>query len=314
MKFGRQTTLRQSVTLSGRGVHSNAPVQLILHPADANSGISFLRTGLADGGERLIEAKWSQVSMTRLCTVLGHDRSFSVSTVEHLLAALAGLSVDNCLVEIDGPEMPIMDGSSAAFVDAVDQAGLVTLSAPRRFIKILKKVRVEDGRAYSELHPGAHPLRLDVEIDFSAKIIGRQKKIIDLDPATFRRDVSRARTFGFLRDVEQMWKAGFALGSSLENSVGIDDERILNPEGLRYPDEFVRHKALDAVGDLALAGAPLMGTFKSYCGGHDMNVRVLAALFADRSAYELAGAPQRRDAGQADFQFAAMPAFAPDTN
>ena len=314
MKFGKQTTLRQTVTLSGRGVHSNAPVRLSLHPADANSGISFLRTGLPGGAERLIEAKWSQVSMTRLCTVLGHDKRFCVSTVEHLLAALAGLSVDNCLVEIDGPEMPIMDGSASAFVEAVDQAGVVTLAAPRRYIKVLKSVRVEEGRAFSELHPGAHPLRLEVEIDFSAKIIGRQKKTFALDPAVFRRDIARARTFGFLRDVEQMWKAGFALGSSLENSVGIDDERILNPEGLRYPDEFVRHKALDAVGDLALAGAPIMGTFKSYCGGHDMNVRVLAALFADSSAYEYTQAPQRREGGLADFQFAPMPAFAPDTN
>ena len=314
MKFGKQTTLRQPAVLTGAGVHSNTPVNLTIHPADANHGIVFLRTGLEGGGQRRIEANWSNVTMTQLCTVIGDAPRGSVSTVEHLMAAFAGLGVDNALVEIDGPEMPIMDGSSHAFVTAIDKAGIATLAAPRRYIRVLKPVRVENGRAFSELLPARHNLRLEVEIDFATKVIGRQKKVVDLDASSFRRELSRARTFGFKSDVEMMWKMGFARGSSLENSIGIDNDSVLNPEGLRYPDEFVRHKTLDAVGDLALAGAPLIGTYRSYCGGHRMNVAVLGALFADASSYEFVEAPQRFEGGQAEMQLAAMPAYAPDAS
>ncbi len=296
MKFGRQTTLRDRVTISGVGVHSNAPVTVILHPADANSGVVFLRSGLPGGRERLIEAKWSNVAQTQLCTVLGDPGKASVATVEHLLAALAGLGVDNAMIEIDGPEAPILDGSAAPFVAAIDEVGVTSLAAPRRYLKIVKPVRVERGPAYAELRPADRGFSLDVEIDFSAAAIGRQRKIVELDPGVFRNEVARARTFGFVGDIERLWKMGFALGSSLDNSVALDGDRVVNPEGLRYRDEFVRHKLLDSIGDLALAGAPMIGAFRAYMPGHAMNVRALQALFADRSAYEFVEAPRHAPA------------------
>ena len=307
--LGFQTTIRSRAILKGAGVHSNALVRLVLHPAEANNGITFLRTGLAGGRERIIDAVWSNVSMTELCTVIGDPADASVSTVEHLLAAFSALGVDNCMVEIDGPEVPILDGSSAEFVAAIRKVGIEELAAPRRYLKVLKPVRVEHGRAFSELRPADKGFRLEVEIDFETGMIGRQKKVVDLDGRVFERDIARARTFGFMRDVERLWKAGFALGASLENTVALDDERVLNPEGLRWSDEFVRHKTLDAIGDLALSGAPIIGTYRSYCGGHKMNVAVLAALFADKSAYEFVEAPTRRE-GARDLRVA-QPAYAP---
>lgn len=310
MRPGKQTTLGERAVLNGRGVHSDAPVQIVLHPSDSGSGISFLRTDLDPERPFCIDARWSHVSTTRLCTVIGDPRGASVSTVEHVMAALAGLGVDNAQVEIDGPEMPIMDGSAQDFVQAIDAAGIVELAAPRRYLKVLKPVRVDDGRAYSELRPASRGFRLEVEIDFPSSVIGHQSKVLDLAPATFRRELARARTFGFLRDVEQLWKAGFALGSSLKNSVALDNDRVLNPEGLRFPDEFVRHKMLDAVGDLALAGAPLIGSYRSYCSGHRLNVAVLEALFADRSAYAFVDVPRRRESRYGRLGFAAAPAYA----
>ncbi|MBK9081676.1 MAG: UDP-3-O-acyl-N-acetylglucosamine deacetylase [Rhizobiales bacterium] len=311
MNFGRQTTVRERVVIKGRGVHSNAPVTLAINPADANTGIVFHRA-LADGKERMIEADWRNVSMTELCTVIGEDASASIATIEHLLAALAGLGVDNASIEIDGPEAPIMDGSAAAFVEAIDAVGVVALAAPRRYVRVLKPVRFEMGRAYSELRPAREGFRLEVEIDFASPLIGRQKYEMDLDPARFRAEISRARTFGFVSQVEQLWKRGFALGSSLDNSVALDDDRILNPEGLRYPDEFVRHKLLDAVGDLALAGAPLIGVYRSYCGGHKTNHNVLKALFADPTAYDLIELPARRRPARVEAGLSQRLAFAPE--
>lgn len=298
MKQTHQTTLRAAVALHGIGVHSGKDVRVILHPAEANHGIMFLRTGLPGGRERLIEARHLAVSATALCTVVGDEATGSVSTVEHLMAALRGLGVDNVLVEIDGPEMPILDGSSAPFVEAIDEAGVVKLKAMRRYLKILKPVRITNGKAFSELLPNDRGFKLDVDIDFPTPVIGRQRMIVDLSPSAFRHDIAGARTFGFMSDVEKLWKMGFARGSSLENSVAIGDEGILNPEGLRYSDEFVRHKLLDAVGDLSLAGLPLLGTYRSYCGGHKMNFLVLEALFADRSNYAIveAGSPRRESA------------------
>jgi UDP-3-O-[3-hydroxymyristoyl] N-acetylglucosamine deacetylase len=180
----------------------------------------------------------------------------SISTVEHLMAALSALEVDNAVIEVDGPELPVMDGSAAAFIDAVDMAGIVTLPAPRRYIKVLKPVRAEVGRSFGELRPYGGT-RIEIEIDFEHSAIGRQVFAADIDPAVFRRELGRARTFGFLSDVEKMWANGLALGASLENSIVIGADRVINPDGLRFDDEFVRHKALDALGDLALAGAPI---------------------------------------------------------
>jgi UDP-3-O-[3-hydroxymyristoyl] N-acetylglucosamine deacetylase len=252
--------------------------------------------------------------MTELCTVIGDESRASVATVEHLLAAFRGLGVDNVLIEINGPEVPIMDGSSVEFVEAIDSAGIETLDAPRRFVKILKPVRVQNGRSFCELRPHDAGLRLDVEIDFTSSVIGRQKKTMDVSAGAFRRDLARARTFGFLNDVERLWKKGFALGASFENTVALREERVLNPEGLRFADEFVRHKMLDALGDLALAGAPILGLFRSFCGGHRMNVAVLQALFADRTAYALVEAgPLRRAALRPEFG-TTQPAFALEAN
>lgn len=296
MYSGRQTTLRNSAVLSGIGVHSNAAVTIVLHPAEADTGIRFLRTGIAGQKPRVIAAHWSCVTMTELCTVVGDHSQVTVATIEHLLAAFFGLGIDNALVEIDGPEVPIMDGSAAQFVDLIDDAGIETLSMPRRYVKVIKPVRVADGRSFCELRPaeGKTNLQLDVEIDFACAAIGRQKRTLELAPSHFRRDLARARTFGFLADVERLWKAGFALGASLENTIALQADRVLNPEGLRFADEFVRHKMLDAVGDMALAGRRVVGLFRSHCGGHRMNVAVLRALFADPSAFEFVDAMPAR--------------------
>lgn len=307
----KQTTLADRISLDGIGVHSGAPVRITLHPSEAPSGIVFLRTGLP-GGERMIHARREAVGATELCTVIGEPSGASVSTIEHLMAALCGMGVDNVIVEIDGPEVPIMDGSSAFFVDAIDQAGIEELSSTRRFIKVLKPVRFEHGQAWAELSPRSSGFGLDVEIDFPTPLIGRQRRTIEVTPSTFRTEISRARTFGFMKDVEYLWKKNLALGASLENTVALGDDRIINPEGLRYPDEFVRHKILDAIGDLALAGTPLQATYKAYCPGHKINAMMLEHLFADKSAYTIVEAPQpRREVGRGE-AVAAVAAFAAD--
>ncbi len=313
MKAGYQTTLRDRVTVAGVGVHTAAPAQVTLHPADVDSGVVFLRTGLPGGRERLLEAKRANVTHTALCTMLGDDSGASISTVEHLLAAISGLQIDNVLIEIDGPETPIMDGSAAEFVEAVDQAGALQQARPRRHLKIQKPVRVESAGGYAEFLPASRGFRLDVEIDFDCPAIGRQRRAFDLDPMTFRREIARARTFGFVSDVKKLWQAGFALGSSLENSVAIEAGAVLNPEGLRYPDEFVRHKALDAIGDLSLAGAPIIGVYRTYRPGHKLNAMALGALFANRSAYAFVeAAPKAFAKGfRAGAHVPAAAAFAP---
>ncbi|WP_298952617.1 UDP-3-O-acyl-N-acetylglucosamine deacetylase [uncultured Methylobacterium sp.] len=314
MRTSQQTTLRSAVSLTGIGVHSGNPASITLHPAQAHHGIAFLRTGFAEGRDRLIQAHHAQVSATELCTVIGDRHTGAVATIEHLMSALYGLGIDNALVEIDGPEMPILDGSSAPFVAAIDEAGTASCGAPRRVIKVLKAVRAEKGRAFAELRPHERGFRLDVEIDFESPVIGRSRKAVDLTPALYRREISRARTFGMMRDVERYWKAGFALGASLENTVAVGEGGVVNPEGLRYPDEFVRHKILDAVGDLALAGLPIQGAYHSYCGGHGLNVAVLDALFADRANYAIVeGAGARREPALAEVGVALGAAvYAPD--
>ncbi|RDJ27093.1 UDP-3-O-acyl-N-acetylglucosamine deacetylase [Bosea caraganae] len=314
MILDRQTTLRAPVTLQGIGVHSGAAAGICLRPSSANSGIVFLRKETESSPAQLIHAKYTKVSATELCTVIGDRASASVATIEHLMSACSGLGLDNVLVEIDGPEMPIMDGSAAEFVAAIESTGLVALGANRRYLKILQPVRVEHGRAFAELVPFDGGFRLDVEIDFDTAVIGRQRKVLDLEPSAYASEISRARTFGFMRDVEQLWKAGFALGASLDNTVAIGDDKVINPEGLRYADEFVRHKVLDAVGDLALAGYPILGEFRSYCGGHRMNVKILEALFADRANYTIVEAAPVYAHHGAQMAAAAPAAFAPDLN
>jgi UDP-3-O-[3-hydroxymyristoyl] N-acetylglucosamine deacetylase len=301
MKVGRQKTLRDDAALSGIGVHSGLPATLTLHPADAGSGIVFLRTGLEGGREREVRADAKAVTATDFATVLGDASGPLVSTAEHVLAALRGLGVDNAVVEIDGPEVPILDGSAAPVVEAIDQAGIKVLDVPCQYIRVLKPVRVAKGDAFGELRPYSRGFRVEAEIQFDHPLIGRQTFGFECRPDTFRQGVARARTFGFMRDVAKLWSAGYALGASLENTVVVADNRVLNPEGLRFPDEFIRHKVLDAIGDLALAGAPLLAAYRSVRGGHKLNCAVLSALLADRSAWELVEAePQRPFRGHAD--------------
>jgi UDP-3-O-[3-hydroxymyristoyl] N-acetylglucosamine deacetylase len=289
----RQTTVAREVELTGTGVHSGAPVSVILHPAESGAGIRFL----ASRNGRIaaeIPANVSHVKNLTLCTVLGDDTGITIGTVEHLLAALRGLAIDNCYIEIDSKEVPIMDGSSAAFVEAIDEAGIRELSEPRNFIKVLKPIRVEEGDCWGELTPH-NSFSLDVEINFETPLIGRQRLQLEMSPGVFRNEICRARTFGFMRDVEKLWKAGLALGASLDNTIALGDDKILNRDGLRYPQEFVRHKMLDAVGDLSLSGYPILGAYRSVRGGHRLNAYVLKALFADQDAFTVVQAPRVRE-------------------
>jgi UDP-3-O-[3-hydroxymyristoyl] N-acetylglucosamine deacetylase len=324
MKSSRQTTLRSQVTVTGVGVHSGSAASLTLGPADIDTGFVFVRTG-ADGADREVHATADAVVATDLATVLGDDGGPLVSTAEHILAALRGMGVDNATIELDGPEVPIMDGSAAPFVAAIDRAGVVRQAAPRRFIEILKPVQVAQGESFGELRPHAGGFRVEVEIDFANPMIGRQAYAFDVDADSFRRDICRARTFGVMSDVARLWSAGFARGASFENSLVFDDTRVLNADGLRYADECVRHKVLDVVGDLALAGLPLIGLYRSVRGGHKLNHAVLTALLADRHAWRVVEAVEpvaiertvaaRRVRGHADVAGGlAAAAFAPDVS
>jgi UDP-3-O-[3-hydroxymyristoyl] N-acetylglucosamine deacetylase len=260
----------------------------------------FLRSDLK-GSAREIRAHVSEIGATDLCTSLG-PKEAKIDTVEHLMAAVAALGIDNLIVEVDGPEVPILDGTSARFIEALDEAGIVTQQAKRRFIRILKTVRVEAGGSWGEFRPFSGT-RFEVEIDFECPLIGRQKFANDMDEAVFRKEIATARTFGFMKDVERLWASGHALGSSLDNSLVIgDDNSVINPGGLRFKDEFVRHKTLDAVGDLALAGLPFIGCFRSYRSGHRLNAETVKALLADKSAFDIVEASGvRRNAKSSDF-------------
>ncbi len=315
MQAGRQTTLREQVSVSGIGVHSGSPVAVVLHPAEPDTGIVFLRTGIDGQKDRELPANFHSVTATEFATVLGDQNGPAVSTTEHVLAALYALGVDNVLVEIDGPEVPIMDGSAAPFVDAIDRAGIAATSSPRRCIKVLKPVRVNADGCYGELRPHFRGLRLETEIEFDHPLIGRQNLALDIEPNLFRRDLARARTFGFMRDVTKLWSAGYALGASFENTVVIAEDRILNAEGVRFPDEFVRHKAVDAIGDLALAGAPIVGAYRSVRGGHKLNHAVVTALMSDPTAWTYSEMDEqvRRPRGHADLA-APAPVYGPDVS
>ncbi len=278
-----QRTLKASIGCVGVGVHSGRKASLTLIPAPAGHGIVFRRTDLGID----IPARFDEVTDTRLCTVIGSGAA-RVGTVEHLMAALSGAGIDNLLVEIDGPEVPILDGSSAPFLFLLDCAGVEEQYVPRTMIEILRPVRVTDGDAFAELRPYprtsriAPPvLEMELTIDFAAPAIGKQGCSLRLTPNSFRDELSRARTFAMAEEVAQLQKAGLARGGSLDNAVVVDQDKVLNPGGLRMPREFARHKMLDAVGDLALAGAPLHGRFVAHRSGHALNNKLLRALFAD---------------------------------
>jgi UDP-3-O-[3-hydroxymyristoyl] N-acetylglucosamine deacetylase len=317
MQAGRQTTLREPVAVAGIGVHSGWPVTATLYPAASDTGVVFVRCGANGEKDRELAANFRSVTATEFATVLGDKSGPAISTTEHVLAALYGLGIDNAIVEVDGPEIPIMDGSALAFVEAIDRAGSVMTPAPRRYIKVLKPVRVNGNGCYGELRPHARGLHIETEIEFDHPLIGRQKFALDVEPHLFRRELARARTFGFMRDVTKLWNAGYALGASFENTVVIAEDRVLNTDGVRFPDEFVRHKAVDAIGDLALAGAPLIGAYRSVRGGHKLNHAVVTALMADPSAwtYGEMEEPARRARGHADLGSGfAVAAYGPDVS
>ena len=312
MKPAGQTTLCGDTTLFGVGVHSGLAATLTIHPADAGTGLRFIRTRIDGCRHREIPAEMGAVTATEFATVLGDENGPLVSTSEHVLAALAGLGVDNALVEIDGPEAPIMDGSAAPFVAAIDRVGLETLNAPRRYVRVLKRVQVALGDAFGEILPNPRGFRIEAEVNFNHALIGKQAFAIDVKPETFRQEVARARTFGFMRDVTTLWNSGYALGASLENTLVVTDDRILNPGGTRFADEFVRHKVLDAIGDLALAGGPLLATYRSVRGGHKLNYAVLCALMSNPSAWTWSDGEFPRSRGHVEVPVRMAPALSPE--
>jgi UDP-3-O-[3-hydroxymyristoyl] N-acetylglucosamine deacetylase len=279
----RQKTLKARISCSGVGLHTGRRVTLTIGPAAINTGIQFKRTDPAGLGA-VIPARWDHVVDTKLCTVIGNGDGVVISTVEHLMAALSGLGVDNAMIEIDGPELPIMDGSSDAFVFLIECAGIVEQSAARKRIRILQPISVGDERSSASLLPAPFA-SIEFALDFSNPAIGRQEKSVMVEEDSFKRELSRARTFGFADEVEMLRKAGLARGGSLDNAIVIGTDRVLNREGLRYGDEFVRHKMLDATGDLYLAGAAIEGRFRGVRSGHALNNQLLRALFADVDAW-----------------------------
>lgn len=305
-----QTTLKSRVTLTGIGVHSGKDVSAHFLPADADTGVVF-HVPDKDGTVRELHALVSEVGATDLCTMLGDPTGAHIATVEHLMASVFGLGIDNLVIEIDGSEVPILDGSAETFVDAFDRAGLEKLAIKRRYIRVLKTVRIENGASWAEFRPYSGT-RFEVEIDFESPAIGRQSYGSDMSAEVFRRDIARSRTFGFMKDVERLWAAGYALGSSLENSLVIGhDNRVINMGGLRYPNEFARHKTLDAMGDLALAGARFIGCFRSYRGGHRLNAAALRRLLSDRSAFEIVETTRRDRGRTVEMNAVSTPVYAP---
>lgn len=280
-----QHTLKNKISIKGTGLHSGVSVKINLCPADPDHGIVFKRIDI-EGKDNVIPAKWDNVVDTRLCTVIGNGDGVTVGTIEHLVAALRGCGVDNVLVEIDGPEVPIMDGSSVVFVEAIEEAGIQAQGQPRRAIRILKEVVYEEDDKKVILSPSDVPTFGGV-IDYTNPVIGTQQYGIKLINGNFKHDLADCRTFCLYEDVEKMQANGLALGGSLDNAIVIDDSGVMNPEGLRCHDEFVRHKLLDAIGDMALAGGMILGAYESSKAGHALNNKALRALFADDSAWEM---------------------------
>ena len=278
-----QNTLKSAVTFKGRGLHSGAPVLMVVRPASADYGIWFRRTDLTKG-DTLIAARWDAVVPSRLCTLIANDDGASVSTIEHIMAALAGLAISNALIEIDGPEVPILDGSALTFVARILERGIREQSAPARAIRVLQRVEVRDGEALARLDP-AEMLEIDFRIEFPEPSIGKQARILNMSNGAFVRELSDSRTFCRQSDVDAMRARGLALGGTLENAVVFDWDRVLSPGGLRHRDEPVRHKMLDALGDLSLAGAPLLARYTGIRAGHALTNRLLHKLFATRDAF-----------------------------
>jgi len=283
----QQKTLASSATCQGVGLHSGRQISMTLHPAMPGAGLTFRR---ADLGGAEIPVRWDRVVDTRMATTLGNPDGARVGTVEHLMAALAGCEIDNAVIELDGPEVPVMDGSAQPFVKLIEKAGVARQAAPRRAIEVLKPIAVRDAHRSLSIEP--YPvLEVSFEIDFDTPAIARQAYGARIVNGTFKSDIAAARTFGFAEDVEALRRAGLALGGSLDNAIVIRDGRILNKGGLRFDDEFVRHKILDCIGDLYLAGAPILGRVHGVRSGHALHNLLLQAVFADSSAWRMVDAP-----------------------
>ncbi|WP_119968221.1 UDP-3-O-acyl-N-acetylglucosamine deacetylase [Shewanella japonica] len=281
-----QRTVQKMVKSTGVGLHSGNKVTLCIMPAPVNTGIVLRRTDLTPAVE--IPAKANLVRETTMCTALVNDEGVRISTIEHLFAALAGLGIDNAVIEVDAPEIPIMDGSASPFVFLLQSAGIKEQAAAKKYIKINQTIRVEDGDKWAELKP-FKGFRVDFKIDFKHPEISRsqQHMVMDFSTSAFVKDISRARTFGFMQDIEYLRANNLALGGSMENAVVLDEYRVLNPDGLRYEDEFVKHKILDAFGDLYVAGHAIVGEFCAYKTGHALNNQLVRALLAQQEAWEL---------------------------
>jgi UDP-3-O-[3-hydroxymyristoyl] N-acetylglucosamine deacetylase len=282
-KFIRQQTLKNSIHCSGVALHSGAKVSMVLHPAEAGTGIVFRRTDAAGGTE--VQALWHNAVETPLCTTLVDPKGNQIATIEHLMSALCGCGIDNAIVELNGPEVPIMDGSAAPFVFLIECAGIAVQDSPRRALRIRNDVAVTEPHRAASLVP-ANGYTIGFEIDFGDTLIGHQEWFTEVTESAFKRDVSRARTFGFLQDIEKLRAMGLARGGSLNNAIVVNGQEIMNEEGLRFGNEFVRHKVLDSIGDLYLAGGPIIGHFQADRAGHALTLRLLHALFADEEAWE----------------------------
>jgi UDP-3-O-[3-hydroxymyristoyl] N-acetylglucosamine deacetylase len=282
----KQRTLKSAVRAKGVGLHTGQKINFVLRPAQPDTGIVFRRVDLASPVD--IPARADLVGETRLSSCLIHQDA-KVYTVEHLMSALAGLGVDNAYVDLDGPEVPIMDGSAAPFVLLLQQAGLEEQPAPKRFLRVKRKVEVQNGDKWARLEP-YEGLRLQFSIDFKHPVIDKTRQSVSVDFAntSYLKEIARARTFGFMHDVERLREDGLALGGGLDNALVLDEFRLLNADGLRFADEFIRHKLLDAIGDLYLLGRPLLGAFTAHKSGHALNNQLLRALVSDTTAWEMA--------------------------
>ena len=278
-----QQTISKPVTINGIGLHSGLKVSMKLIPAEADFGIKFIRKDLSE--DNIIDALWTNVSNTNLSTTISNQNGASVSTIEHLMSALSGLHIDNIIIEINGPEVPIMDGSSIEFVDIINSTKIRNLAKKRKILKIKQNIKVNNHYSSAELKPN-NQFSIDFEIDFPSKLVSQQSCQLQLINGNYKTDIASARTFGFEKDVAMLRSNGLALGGSLENAVVVGESKILNSEGLRYKDEFVRHKILDSIGDLYLAGAPIQGYFFGNKSGHYLNNLLLRSLFSDSDNYE----------------------------
>ena len=278
-----QQTIAKPLSISGIGLHTGVDVSMKLFPAESNYGIKFIRKDLDDNN--VIEAIWSNVTSTKLSTTISNKHGVSVSTIEHLMSALSGLHIDNIKIEINGPEVPIMDGSSINFVNLIDSTSIKKLYKKRKILKVKQNIKVEKDDSSVELKPN-NQFSINFEIDFPSKLVSQQSCQLQLVNGNYKTDIASARTFGFEKDVDLLRSNGLALGGSLENAVVVGETKILNSDGLRFEDEFVRHKILDSIGDLYLAGSPIQGYFFGNKSGHHLNNLLLRSLFSDKNNYE----------------------------